>query len=283
MWPRSALRRRFLFPWTTPTVLSSLLTASAFWSRDSAAVRAPTGPIWPFWTPEPIKRSRAWPSAAVPPASSSSRTVHAPTWRSAPETKWWPSISGNSKSSARSPQAGIPTAWPGLPANRPPILLSHQLAAFSERQEILRTLYRFLQPSQQLLQVFVPRHEVYLRSIDYQQIGRFIVEKEMLVSPGNLLDIFRRNLVLVLYRFFGDSRAQHLGLGLQIDDQVGRGEFPRQQFVIPFVQLQFFVAEIQVGEDAVLLHQEIGQQWRRGSGGQSFAQALLALHQEIHL
>ena len=46
---------------------------------------------------------------------------------------------------------------------------------------------------------------------------------------------------------------------------------------------RFIVIEIEVGEDAVLLHEEIGDDRAGGVDGQGFAEALLAVHQEIHL
>ena len=80
-----------------------------------------------------------------------------------------------------------------------------------------------------------------------------------------------------------DALAQHFGGRLQVDDQVGRRQFGGEALEIALVQLQFFVVEVEVGEDLVLLEQEIGDQRARRFGREGVAQALVALVQEIHL
>jgi len=49
--------------------------------------------------------------------------------------------------------------------------------------------------------------------------------------------------------FFGDAGAQHFWRGLEVDDQVGGGQLGSESFVVALVELEFFVIEIEVGED----------------------------------
>ncbi len=54
-------------------------------------------------------------------------------------------------------------------------------------------------------------------------------------------------------------------------------------FVIAFVELQLGVIEIEVGEDAVLLHEEIGEDGAGSLHGEGFVETLLAFHEEVRL
>jgi len=59
--------------------------------------------------------------------------------------------------------------------------------------------------------------------------------------------------------FFGDAGAEDFGLGLEIDDQIGSGNVRGERLVIALVELELGVVEIEIGEDAVLFHEEIGE------------------------
>src|SRR5712692_11673394 len=83
--------------------------------------------------------------------------------------------------------------------------------------------------------------------------------------------------------FLGDAFPQNFRLGLEIDNQVGWPKLGSKPFEVTVVELQFFVVEIQVGEDLVLLEQKIRQHRPGGFHGERFVQAAVAFHQEIHL
>jgi len=83
--------------------------------------------------------------------------------------------------------------------------------------------------------------------------------------------------------FFGDAGPEDFGLGLEIDDQVGSGNVRGEGFVIALVELELFVVEIEIGEDAVLFQEEIGEDGAGSFDGEGFAEALAALDEKIHL
>jgi len=70
---------------------------------------------------------------------------------------------------------------------------------------------------------------------------------------------------------------------LEIDDEVGSGNVRSERFVVTVVEFELFVIEIEVGEDAVFFEEEIGEDRTGSFDGESFANAFLALDQEIHL
>ncbi len=153
----------------------------------------------------------------------------------------------------------------------------------AEGEEILRAFYGVLEAAEELLEVGAAFYEVDFGGVDYEEVGGGVAEEEMFVGAGDFFDVREGNLGFFAGGFFGDARAQHFRLGLEVDDQIGRGKLGGQRFVVAVVELQLFVIEIEIGEDAVLLHQEIGDDRAGGFDGEGLAQALLAVHQEIHL
>jgi hypothetical protein len=150
-------------------------------------------------------------------------------------------------------------------------------------KEILRALDGLLQAAKKLLQVLIFFHEIDFGSFNDEEIRALIAEEEMFVGARHFLNILRGNLTLLLGFFLGDAAQQHFRLGLEVDDQVGIGEFDCQGLVIALVQFEFLVVKAEVGKDAVFLHQKVAQDQTGGIGGKSFTDALLPLHQEVHL
>src|SRR5882724_4852925 len=105
----------------------------------------------------------------------------------------------------------------------------------------------------------------------------------MFVSAGDFFNVFGGDVGFVARGFFGNAGAENLGLGLKINDQVGSGKIGGKGFVIALVELELGVVEIEIGKDAVLFHEEIGEDRAGGLDGESFAEALLALDEEMHL
>ena len=153
----------------------------------------------------------------------------------------------------------------------------------AEGQEVLGALHGLLEAFQQELEIFASLDEVDVRSIDHQQVRRGVAEKEMFVGAGHFLDVFRGDVRLVAGGLFRDARAQDFRLGLKINDQVGRGNVGGESRVIAFVKLQFFVVEIEVSEDAILLHQVVGEDGAGSFDSQSFTQPFLPFDKEVHL
>jgi hypothetical protein len=147
----------------------------------------------------------------------------------------------------------------------------------------LGAFYGFLEAAKEKLEVVAALDEVNFGRVDHEEVLSGVAEKEMFVGAGDFFDVLRRDVRLVAGGFFGDAGAEDFGLGLEINDQVGSGKIGGEGFVVALVEFEFGVVEIEVGEDAVLFHQEIGKDRARGFDGESFAQALLALDQKVHL
>src|SRR5260370_16138010 len=135
----------------------------------------------------------------------------------------------------------------------------------------------------QELEVFAALDEIDVGGVDDQKVGGGVAEEEMLVGAGDFLDVFGGDVGFVAGGFFGDAGPEDFGLGLEIDDQVGSGNVRGEGFVIALVELELFVVEIEIGEDAVLFHEEIGEDRAGSFNGEGFAEALLALNEEVHL
>jgi hypothetical protein len=112
---------------------------------------------FPFLTEEDIG-----PCLGLPPTATETGNQHREQLRSAPAG----SVSGSGA-------AGLPL----------------DLLRRAQRQEILRTFYRLLEPLQQNLEVFTPLHKINVRRIDHQQIRRRIPKEEMFIRPRHFLNV----------------------------------------------------------------------------------------------
>jgi len=140
-----------------------------------------------------------------------------------------------------------------------------------------------LQAAEEELKVFAALDEVDVRGVDDEEVGGGVAEKEMFVGAGEFLDVFGGDVGFVAGGFFGDAGAEDFGLGLEIDDQIGSGNVRGERLVIALVELELGVVEIEIGEDAVLFHEEIGENGAGSFDGEGFAETLLALDEEVHL
>ncbi len=141
----------------------------------------------------------------------------------------------------------------------------------------------FLEATKEELEVVAALDEVDVGGVDDEKIGGGVAEEEVFVGTRDFLDVFGGDVGLVAGGFFGDARAKDFGLGLEVDDQVGSGNVRGEGFVIALVELELGVVEIEVGENAVLFHEEIGEDRAGSFNGEGFAEALLALNEEVHL
>src|SRR5260370_6242291 len=153
----------------------------------------------------------------------------------------------------------------------------------AEGEEVLGSFDRFLKAAEEDLEVVAALDEVDVGGVDDQEIGGGVAEEEMFVGAGDFLDVFGGDVGFVAGGFFGDAGAEDFGLGLEIDDQVGSGNVRGEGFVVALVELEFSVIEIEIGEDAVLFHEEIGEDGAGSFDGEGFAEALLAFDEEVHL
>src|SRR5258707_7063967 len=158
-----------------------------------------------------------------------------------------------------------------------------KLVGGGEGEEILGAFDGFLEAVEEELEVVAALDEVDVGRVDDEEVGGGVAEKEMFVGAGEFLDVFGGDVGFVAGGFFGDAGAEDFGLSLEIDDQIGSGNVRGERFIIALVELEFGVVEIEVGEDAVFFHEEIGEEGAGGFDGEGFAEALLALDEEIHL
>jgi hypothetical protein len=100
----------------------------------------------------------------------------------------------------------------------------------------LRAFDGVLKAAQELLQVGAAFHEIDVGGVDHQQIRRGVVKEEMLVSAGDLFNIFESDLGFIARGFFGDARPEYFGFGLEIDDQIRGRNFGSKRFVISVVK-----------------------------------------------
>ena len=147
----------------------------------------------------------------------------------------------------------------------------------------MRSFDGLLEALEEELEVVAALHEIDFGRIDDEEVRGGIAEEEMFVGAGDFLDVFGSDVGFVAGSFLGDAGAENFGFGLKINDEVGSGKVGGEGFVVALVEFELGVVEIEVGEDAVLLHEEIGKHRAGGFDGESFAETLLALDEEVHL
>src|SRR6266699_2512714 len=147
----------------------------------------------------------------------------------------------------------------------------------TEGEEVLGSFDRLLEAVQEKLKVFAALDEVNVRRVDDQEVRGRVAEEEMFVGARDFLDVFEGDASFFARSLLGDAGTEDFGLGLEIDDEIGSGKVRGEGFVIALVELQLFVGEVEIGEDAVLLHEEIGEERAGSFDGEGFAEALLAL------
>src|SRR5215471_2956858 len=167
------------------------------------------------------------------------------------------------------PQSGIRNDNLGMCATRNERMEDSLRGA--EGEEILGAFDGVLQAAEELLQVVAALDEIDLRSIDHEKVGSGVAEKEVFVGAGDLFDVFERDVRLFARGFLGDARAEDFRLGLQINDKVGGRQIGGEKFVVALVELEFVVVEIEIGEDAVLFEEKVGEQEARGFDGEGVA------------
>lgn len=140
-----------------------------------------------------------------------------------------------------------------------------------------------LKALEQKLEVLAALDEVDVGSVDDEKVGGGVTEKEVFVGVSDLLDVLGRDLGFVARGFLGDAGAEDFRLGLEVDDEIGSGNASGEQFVVALVEFQFFVIEIEIGENAVFFKEEIGKHRAGSFDGERFANALLPLDEEVHL
>ena len=153
----------------------------------------------------------------------------------------------------------------------------------AEGEEVLGAFDGFLEAAEEKLEVVAALDEVDVGGVDDQEVGGGVTEEKMFVGASDFLNVFGGDAGLAPGGFFGDAGAEDFGLGLEIDDQIGSGKVRGERSVVALVELELGVVEIEIGKDAVLFHEEIGEHRAGDFDGEGFAEALLALDEEVHL
>src|SRR5712664_647503 len=157
------------------------------------------------------------------------------------------------------------------------------LLGSAEGEEVLCALDGFLEAAEEELEIFAALDEVDVGGVDDEEVRGGVAEEEMFVGAGHFLDVFGGDVGFVAGGFLGDAGAEDFRLGLEINDQIGSGNVRGEGFVVALVELELFVVEVEIGEDAVFFHEEVGEDGARRFDGEGFAEALLALDEEVHL
>ena len=84
------------------------------------------------------------------------------------------------------------------------------------------------------------------------------MKEEVFVGLDHFFQIIVADGLLAGRALFLQPLLQHLGRGLQVDDEVGRGHVLPEQLVVAVVDLKLGIAEVQAGEQLVLLEDVIG-------------------------
>src|SRR5438128_251978 len=79
------------------------------------------------------------------------------------------------------------------------------------------------------------------------------MKEEVLVGTGDFFNVVVAYGNLGGSIFLAQALFQHLGRGLQVDDQVRQGKLPAEVLVIAVVDLQLGIIEIDVGKNFVFL------------------------------
>ena len=140
-----------------------------------------------------------------------------------------------------------------------------------------------LEAAEELLEVFATLDEIDVGGVDDQEIGGSVTEKEVFVGTSDFFDVFGSDVGLFARGFLGDAGAKDFRFGLKVDDEIGCGNVGGQRFVVTVVEFELFVIEIEIGEDSVFFHQKIGEHGTGSLDGEGFADAFLALEEEVHL
>src|SRR5690606_30243911 len=99
--------------------------------------------------------------------------------------------------------------------------------------------------------------EIYLRGVDDQQWRIIVVQKEFAVGSVYFFEIGSVDALLVPDAALTDALRQHIGGGLQINHQIGRGCVQRQLLVDLVVERVFIGVEIDACEQSILGNEKV--------------------------
>src|SRR5208282_4672333 len=152
----------------------------------------------------------------------------------------------------------ICTRGPAANDYRPATALRAGRVLSAQRQEVLCALDRGGDFFQQLLQVFIAVHKIDLGRVHDQKVGLRVVKEKVLVGLHHFHQVILADGLLAGHVLFLQSLLQHLGRGLQVNNQVGRGELFPKIIEVSIVGVQFLIGEVEASEELVLFKNVIG-------------------------
>src|ERR1700687_3178475 len=84
------------------------------------------------------------------------------------------------------------------------------------------------------------------------------MKEEMLVGLDHFSEIIFVDRLFSRSIFLFQALLEDFGRGLQVDDEVGRGQLRAEIMVIAVVDFQFLIIEVEAGKNLVLFEDEIG-------------------------
>src|SRR6267143_615416 len=127
-----------------------------------------------------------------------------------------------------------------------------------QRQKILRALDRGGDFFQQLLQVFVAVDEVDLGRVHDQQVGLRVVKEKVFIGLHDFHQVILADGLFAGRVLFLQPLLQHFRRGLQIDDQIGRGNLFAEIIEVAIVGIEFLIVEVEAGKELIFFKNVIG-------------------------
>ena len=154
----------------------------------------------------------------------------------------------------------------------------------AQGQEVLGAFDGFADPAEENLEVFAALDEIELGGVDDEQVAGGVVEEEMFVGFDDLFHVLVADGALVGDVLAAETLAEDIERGLQVDHQVGGGQFGAQKFVVAVVDAKLVVAEVEIGEQLIFLEDVVGDDdFLRAAGVGQRAELLVAADEKGEL
>jgi hypothetical protein len=154
----------------------------------------------------------------------------------------------------------------------------------AEREEVLGAFDGLADAAEEDLEVFAVFDEVDVGGVDHEEIAGRVVEEEMFVGFCDLFEVFVADGAFDGGVFAAEALFEDIERSLQVDDEVGSGQWGAEEFVVTVVDVEFFVAEVEVGEEFVFLEDVVGDyDFLRVAGGSQGEELFVTADEEREL
>jgi hypothetical protein len=131
----------------------------------------------------------------------------------------------------------------------------------AEGKEVLGAFDGLADTAEQGLEVFAVLDEIDFGGVDDEQVAGRIVEEKVFVGFDDLFHVLVADGALVGDILAPEALAENIERGLEVDDEIGGGQLGAEEFVITVVDGKLVVAEVEVGEEFVLLEDVVGDDY----------------------